>query len=361
MVFKKAKSRFEGRKKCILIARWCCPSQVRFSSSMRVKFWGVRGSIPSPPSSEELSSRLVEALHRLGQDDSYLDLSDRDAITRWVETLPHAVRSFAGGNTPCVEVSVGPHRCVFDLGTGLRALGNEWMKNEFGRGHGRAHLFLSHLHWDHIQGWPFFHPAYIAGNRFDIYARHDCALERLRDQQSAPFFPPEAWSEMGAATNFHILPEEPIEIEDDLRLETLELEHPSLAYGFRLQAGGKTLVYASDGAYPTPNGGGPHDPALRFVEFFRDADLVIFDAQFSLADSIKKRAWGHSSAVVGVELAARAGAKRLAMFHHDPSAGDARLEHLLRVSREYAARPPAPCEPGAVEVLLAREGMEIAL
>jgi len=328
---------------------------------MRVKFWGVRGSVASPPSSEELSARLVEALHRLGKDDHYLDLSDRDAISRWVEALPHSVRSFAGGNTPCVEVSVGAQRFVFDLGTGLRAMGQEWMKGEFGKGQGHAHLFLSHLHWDHIQGWPFFHPAYVTGNQFDIYARHDCALERLRDQQSAPFFPPEAWSEMDAETRFHILSEDPITIADDVRLATLELEHPSLAYGFRLEAGGKTVVYASDGAYPTPNGSEPHDPAQRFVEFFKDADLLIFDAQFSLADSIKKRAWGHSSAVVGVELAARAGAKRLAMFHHDPSATDARLEHLLRVSREYAARPPAPYQPNSVEVLLAREGMEIEL
>ena len=328
---------------------------------MRVKFWGVRGSVASPPSSEELSARLVEALHRLGQDDAYLDLSDRDAITRWVEMLPHSVRSFAGGNTPCVEVGAGEHKCVFDLGTGLRGLGQQWMQDEFGRGAGHAHLFLSHLHWDHIQGWPFFHPAYVAGNRFDIYARHDCAWERLRDQQSAPFFPPEAWSDMGAETRFHILPEHPISLGDDLRISTLELEHPSLAYGFRLESNGKILVYASDGAYPTPDGGGPSDPSHRFVEFFRDADLVIFDAQFSLAESMKKRAWGHSSAIVGVELAARAGAKRLAMFHHDPGASDARLEQLLRVSREYAARPPAPHLPGAVEVFLAREGLEIEL
>jgi phosphoribosyl 1,2-cyclic phosphodiesterase len=330
---------------------------------MHVKFWGVRGSVASPPSSEELSARLVEALHRLGQDDAYLDLSDRDAITRWVEELPHSVRSFAGGNTPCVEVRVGggAHKCVFDLGTGLRGLGQQWMQDEFGRGAGHAHLFLSHLHWDHIQGWPFFHPAYVAGNRFDIYARHDCAWERLRDQQSAPFFPPEAWSDMGAETRFHILPEEPVLVDTDLRISTLELEHPSLAYGYRLEANGKTLVYASDGAYPTPDGGGPHDPAHKFVEFFRDADLVIFDAQFSLAESMKKRAWGHSSAIIGVELAARAGAKRLAMFHHDPSASDARLEHLLRVSRDYASHPPAPFEPNAVEVFLAREGLEIEL
>ncbi len=327
---------------------------------MHVKFWGVRGSVASPPSGDELSARLVEALHRLGQDDSYLDLSDRGAITRWVEALPHSVRSFAGGNTPCVEVRVGQERCIFDLGTGLRGLGESLLHEEFGRGQGHAHLFLSHLHWDHIQGWPFFKPAYIAGNRFDLYARHECAWEKLRAQQSAPFFPPEAWGDMGADTRFHLLTDQPVQLGEDLTLETLELEHPSGAYGFRLQAGGKTLVYASDGAYPAPEGG-PDDPAQQFVEFFRDADLVVFDAQFSLAESREKRAWGHSSAVIGIDLAARAGAKRLAMFHHDPSASDARLEYLLRVSREYAAHPSVPAHPNAVDVFLAREGLEIEL
>lgn len=328
---------------------------------MRVKFWGVRGSLPSPPTSDEMVTRLTEALFRLGQDNSCLDLSDRDSIARWVEKLPHSVRSFAGGNTPCVEVQIGGSRYIFDLGSGLRPLGDALMNEKFGCGSGHAHLFLSHLHWDHIQGWPFFKPAYIPGNRFDLYARHECAWERLRDQQSAPFFPPEAWGDMSADTRFHHLPCEPMDLGAGVRISTLELEHPSLSYGFRLEANGKIFVYASDGAYPAPEDNTHNDPAQKFVEFFEGADMVVFDAQFSLDESLEKRAWGHSSAVVGVELAARAKAKRLAMFHHDPSATDAKLEHLLRVSREYAAHPPSPCLANAVEVVLAREGLEIEL
>lgn len=325
---------------------------------MRVKFWGVRGSLPSPPPSDEMAARLAEALFRLGQDDSPPDLSNRASIARWIDTLPHSVRSFTGGNTPCVEVQVGATRCIFDLGSGLRPLGDALMKQEFGRGQGHAHLFLSHLHWDHIQGWPFFKPAYVAGNRFDLYARHECAWERLRDQQSAPFFPPEAWMDMSAESHFHPLTVEPVELGNGLRISTLELEHPSLAYGFRLEANGKTFVYASDGAYSVPDDDERDDPAHKFVEFFEGADMVVFDAQFSLEESQKKRSWGHSSAVVGVELAARAGARRLAMFHHDPSANDTKLEYMLRVSRDYAS---APRRLNSVEVMLAREGMEIEL
>lgn len=329
---------------------------------MRVKFWGVRGSIPAPPSSDEVHARLVEALHRLGKEDRYLDLSDRATIEKWVSALPLSLRSLAGGNTPCVEVQIGDELLIFDLGTGLRMLGNELMQGAFGRGAGHAHLFLSHLHWDHIQGWPFFRPAYIAGNQFDFYARHECAFARLQEQQSAPFFPPEAWNDMAATFRPHVLTSEPVTLANNtIRVSTLELEHPSKSYAFRVETNDKVFVYASDGACNAPNGGGPDDPATPLIEFFRDADLIVFDAQFSLAESFEKRAWGHSSAILGVELAARAGATKLAMFHHDPNASDGHLEHLLRVSREYAAKPPAPCQPNAVDVFLAREGLEVNL
>ncbi len=328
---------------------------------MHVKFWGVRGSIPRPADSEELATRLVETLYRLGQDSNYLDLSDRDALHSWVAQLPPSINAFTGGNTPCVEVSCGDETLIIDLGSGARALGELLMKREFGAGKGRAHLFLSHLHHDHIQGWPFFRPAYVEGNQFELYACHADVRDRLIQQQQAPFFPPDSLRDMRANVNCHQLTSEPQTIcNGQLKVRSLELDHPSGAYAFRFEAGGKTLVYASDGAFPAPDKGAD-DPARPFIEFFRDADLVIIDAQFSLAESLAKRSWGHSSAVIGVELAAHANTKRLALFHHDPYATDASLEHLLRVGREYAANPPAPCQSNGVEVFLAREGQTIAL
>lgn len=329
--------------------------------SMHVKFWGVRGSIPRPADSEELASRIVEALYRLGQQSDYLDLTHRDSIAQWVSQLPPSINAFTGGNTPCVEVRCGDELIVIDFGSGMRALGQQLMKGEFGEGRGHAHLLLSHLHHDHIQGWPFFQPAYVEGNRFDLYAGHGHARESLRRQQDAPFFPPASIQEMRAQVNYHQLSSDFQTIGNgNVRVATLELDHPSGAYAFRIEAGGKTLVYASDGAFPAPDKG-LGDPARPFIEFFRDADLIIIDAQFSLAESLTKRTWGHSSAVIGVELAAHARAQKLALFHHDPNAGDGALEHLLRVGREYAFNPPASCHPGAVEVFLAREGLEIEL
>ena len=327
---------------------------------MQVKFWGVRGSIPRPAGSDELAGRLVEALFRLGQETRAPDLSDKNAIAAWVAQLPPAINALTGGNTPCVELRCGDELFIIDFGSGLRELGAALMQGEFGQGVGRAHLFLSHLHHDHIQGWPFFRPAYIEGNRFELYARHRAVEQLLRQQQQAPFFPCESLRDMRADVRYHQMSAAPLLLcEGKMKVETLELDHPSGAYAFRFECGGKTLVYASDGAFPAPDKG-LDDPARPYINFFKDADLVIIDAQFSLAESLAKRTWGHSSAVIGVELAARAGAKRLALFHHDPGASDEHLEHLLRVGREYAANTPAPGQAD-VEVFLAREGQSIEL
>ncbi|MDQ3816040.1 MAG: MBL fold metallo-hydrolase, partial [Armatimonadota bacterium] len=274
---------------------------------MQVRFWGARGSIPSPLLNEEMEARLVEALQRLGAESTPLDLSDRDAVARWVAALPSHVRGYAGGNTPCVEMrTAGGDLFIIDFGSGIRPLGNELIKTEFGRGQGHAYLFLSHYHWDHIQGWPFFKPAYIPGNRMEIYTRHEHLQSRLRQHQEAPFFPPASWDDMRADISYTEIGDEPLLLCDgQVRVTCIELDHPSRAYAYRFEADDKIFVYASDATYQDMD-----DVALQpYVEFYRDADLLIFDAQFTLSESREKRSWGHSSAIAGVDLAYMAGVK----------------------------------------------------
>jgi phosphoribosyl 1,2-cyclic phosphodiesterase len=229
-----------------------------------------------------------------------------------------------------------------------------------GKGEGLAYVFLSHLHWDHVQGWPFFKPAYVPGNRFEIYARHEGVEERLRQQQTAPFFPPAAWEDMRASFTYHHMTEQPLELCDGrVKVSTIELNHPSCAYAFRFEADDRVFVYASDGAYWELD-----DASLQpFVEFYRDADLLVFDAHFTLSESFEKRTWGHSSAVVGVELACRANVDKLALFHHDPNADDELLNRMLRVAREYDAgsSPQLRRTPCEVETFLAYEGLSLSL
>lgn len=328
---------------------------------MRVHFWGVRGSVPAPLPAEEVSARLVEALWRLGQDPYPPDLTDRDAITTWIEALPAATRTYAGGNTPCVTIETDAgDLIIIDLGTGIRPLGNTLMSGPFGRGTGHAHILISHFHWDHLQGWPFFKPAYVAGNILEMYSRHPCLEQRLHQQQEAPFFPPAAWEDMRATISYQELSAEPFTLcEGRVKVSTLELNHPSRAFAYRIEADGKVCVYASDGAYLDLD-----DVSLRpFIDFYQGADLLIFDAQFTLSESFEKRTWGHSSAVIGVELACQADVSKLALFHHDPGADDLQLERMLKVGQEYGASPNSVVRRRAnqVDLFIAREGLEITL
>ncbi|RYG65575.1 MBL fold metallo-hydrolase, partial [bacterium] len=211
---------------------------------MRVRFWGVRGSIPTPGTGADVVSRLVKVLTHLGQSSDAPDLSDPKAVLSWVETLPIELRSLVGGNTPCVEMTTSSGELfVIDFGSGLRPLGNKMMDGLFGRGQGHAHLFLSHFHWDHLQGWPFFRPAYVEGNQFELYSRHEDVEAHLQKQMSAPFFPPDAWGEMYSTITYKTLGPEQITLCDGtVRVSTLELEHPSRAFAYRFETDGAAYV-----------------------------------------------------------------------------------------------------------------------
>jgi ribonuclease BN (tRNA processing enzyme) len=241
------------------------------------------------------------------------------------------------------------------MGSGLRPLGTALMDEAFGQGSGHARIFLSHYHWDHIQGWPFFKPSYIPGNRLELFTRHEELEDRLRAQQTAPFFPPASWDDMRADVSFHQMDDEPLVLCDGrVRVTTIELEHPSRAWAYRFEADGKVFVYASDSSYHHLD----QEAVRPYVDFYREADLLIFDAQFTLVESYQKRTWGHSSAVVGVELACQAGVKNLALFHHDPGADDETLESLLKAAEEYSEA--VPCA-GNCHLILAREGLTLDL
>jgi phosphoribosyl 1,2-cyclic phosphodiesterase len=326
---------------------------------MQVRFWGVRGSIPAPAVTSDLEARLVQVLGCLADEPAPPDLKNADATLEWIRTLPAPLRILTGGNTPCVEMRTADGDLfILDAGSGIRPLGQSLLSEEFGQGKGQAHVFFSHYHWDHLQGWPFFPPLYVPGNRFDLYARHEKLKEHLKKQQAAPFFPPAAWSDSKAEFVYHQLTPDTIELcEGRVKVSSITLDHPSRAYAYKFEADGQIFIYASDGAY--------HDldeDALRpYIEFYKNADLLIFDAQFSLSESLdEKRTWGHSSAVMGVEIACQAGVKRLALFHHDPAATEDGLNYWLGVAQEYSASMTAsgnePCH-----VLLACEGESLQL
>ncbi len=289
-----------------------------------------------------------------------VDLTDREAIDRYVERLPPFIASTAGGNTSCLEVRVGNEILILDCGSGLRSLGNELMKESFGKGQGKAHIFITHTHWDHVQGLPFFNPMYVPGNQFHFHSPYPDLQARFEDQQREVYFPVTLDYMRGTRTWEVLDPDQRVMI-DGVEVSLARLSHPGGAYAYRFCFENKILVYATDGEYHRMD----TDSTARYVEFFRDADLLVFDSQYSFEQAIdEKRDWGHSTPKMGAELAFRAGVKRLALTHHDPVATDEALwasvdeayHHL--VFRSRGARLNID---NLAHVVLAREGLTIEL
>jgi phosphoribosyl 1,2-cyclic phosphodiesterase len=270
-----------------------------------VHFWGVRGSIACPGS----------------------------------ETVRY------GGNTSCVEVRVAGHRLIFDGGTGLRVLGQTLLSQM----PLEAHMFFTHSHWDHIQGFPFFVPAFIKGNRFKIYgavAPNGSTIEdRLNDQMLHPNFPVPLQI-MGADLSFTDLEiGEPVQIGEVL-VENNLLNHPGEAVGYRVSWRDHAIAYITDTEHF------PDRVDAHVVKLAKDADLLIYDATYTdeeyYSEKTSKVGWGHSTWQEAVKVAKAARVKKLVIFHHDPLHSD---DFMDRIKEQTAAQFP--------NSVVAWEGLEI--
>jgi phosphoribosyl 1,2-cyclic phosphodiesterase len=318
---------------------------------VRVRFWGTRGSIPVAPTSAAIRRKLVAALTQArGR-----RLDTPVQIEAFVDgELAFPIRHTYGGNSSCVQLDPGGEEYVLcDLGSGARAFGNHVLATRrdapvvF-------HVFMSHTHWDHIMGFPFFMPAYIPGNTITVYGCHAWLEEALRRQHGAPSFPVE-WSRLGAEVRFVRLEPDRVYELAGFQVRAKRQHHTGDSYGYRFERDGRTVVYSTDSEHKLDDPG----QTEAFVAFFRDADLVIFDAQYSLADAVSiKEDWGHSSNVVGVELCQRARARHLCMFHHEPTHDDETIASVLAETRRFEEITRGD---HAVQVSAAWDGLEIEL
>jgi phosphoribosyl 1,2-cyclic phosphodiesterase len=274
-------------------------------SGMLVRFWGVRGSTPTPQ--------------------------------------PENLRY--GGNTSCVEVRINGHIYVFDCGTGFRNLGKQLQQETNGTPL-VAHIFLSHFHWDHIQGIPFFAPLYHnSGNSFFFHSSSRTrGLQRtLEEQMSDPYFPVNM-NEMAAHRKFYEMSEERLTF-DDCVIQSMWLNHPQGCLGFRVETPEGVVVYATDNE--------PGDPVFdqKVRKLAEGADVLIYDAQYLPEEyAARKRGWGHSHWREAINVVMESGARELVLFHHDPDHSDDCIDSVLAKAREYYPK-----------VRAASEGMEIKL
>jgi phosphoribosyl 1,2-cyclic phosphodiesterase len=259
-----------------------------------------------------------------------------------------------GGHTPCVEIVLpGDEYFVCDMGSGARPFGVHVLARQAGKPP-TVNVFMSHVHWDHIMGFPFFGPAYVPGTTIRIHGCHEVLEHAFRLQQSPPCFPVE-FDQLGASIEFVKLePDRPYTVSGLTVTPHLQL-HSGDSYGYRFEHDGKSAIYSTDSEHKLEN----RAEAEGFARFFHDADVVIFDAMYALAEAISVKAdWGHSSNIVGVELCQMARAKHLVLFHHEPANNDATLEGLLKEARRFEELTRTD---HALKVSAAYDGLEIDL
>ena len=317
----------------------------------RIRFWGTRGSLPVALTAAGVRAKIEAALRGAAG----RDLADAAEVERYLDGLPFHATATYGGHTSCVEIETGSGEYVLcDLGSGARPFGQAALARHGVSAPQTFHVFMSHVHWDHIMGLPFFTPAFMPGNRVRIYGGHTGLEAALRRQQEPPSFPVD-FSIMGAEVGFvHLEPDRDHEIAG-MSVRLLKQRHAGDSYGYRFSRGGRTVVYSTDSEHRLDD----LEEAQRFVEFFRGADVVVFDAMYSLADAISVKAdWGHSSNIVGVDLCQAAGVGTLCLFHHEPVHGDAAIDEILAETRRYEeiSRTDTP-----LRVVAAYDGLEIDL
>jgi phosphoribosyl 1,2-cyclic phosphodiesterase len=294
---------------------------------MRVRFWGTRGSIATPG--------------------------------------PHTVAY--GGNTSCVEMRCGPDLLVFDAGTGIRELGAALMQEAQG-GPLTVHLFISHTHWDHIQGFPFFLPAYQPSTTIHVYGSpgQGRSLERILRGQMDPDYFPVALGDLAASIEVHEFRGGDFRV-GDAHIAAMYLNHPGMNLGYRVTHGGRTVIYGTDNEpyrYTLDHLGGRAEAGREFggrldeefVRFVSGADLYIGEAQYTDEEYPAKIGWGHSSLSATVEVALKAQVKRLALFHHDPMHGDEVVSAMVEVAQRLIAAQRSP-----LQCFAAREGQTLEL
>ncbi len=313
---------------------------------MRVKFWGVRGSIPAPISPEQVRTKIAAVIQRARPE----DLESARTRELFLGRLPPYLFGTVGGNTTCLEVrGEDGALIIIDAGSGLRELGISLEKR---KDPAREFTILfTHFHWDHLQGIPFFGPAWVKGNRVNFASPMEGLEEVLKAQMQAPYFPV-TMDAMAADIRFTRLSGSKARV-GRTELYWKQMNHPGTSFAYKIVEAGKSVIFATDSEVT--------DKEFQQREenraFFESADLLILDSQYTLEESFSKFDFGHTSYTMAVNLAVEWKVKQLVLFHHEPRYDDRKIFGMLRRAHWHRSQ----LEAETLQIHTAQEGLELAL
>ena len=290
---------------------------------MHIRLWGVRGSIATPISNEQLLIKARALLKHASPE----DIASDEAIDQYLSDSPHTWTH--GGNTSCVEVSFDDTVFILDAGTGLRALGAQLMADGRGKTHS-INMFFSHFHWDHICGFPFFPPICIPEQLINVYSGRSDAERLLKAQMGDAHFPVK-WDMLGSDIDCHQIPEnESVEVQG-ATVRILPMIHPDKAYGYRIDRDGHSVCYLTD----TEISKQPDKLAAHYAAFAAGADVVIVDAMYGFLEYHDHINFGHSTVFNWIDFFKETKIGELVIFHHDPLASDEDIDSLCASAERY--------------------------
>ncbi len=317
---------------------------------MIIRFWGVRGSSPTPLAPEELRRKITAVVARI----KVSDLLNREHRQRFISKLPPELFGTPGGNTACIEVRTAQNTMiVLDTGTGLRELEKRVKKHR--EKIREYHIFISHFHYDHLLGLPYFSAMYDPSVRVRFYSPYPAMERILANYMSTPYHPV-GWDSFSARTSFHLLSKKEKISLGGAEIDWIRRNHPNGSISYKVSEADRSFIYSTDTELTDVD----FKRTERNISYFQGADAIVLDAQYTLGEAIEKYNWGHSSYSLAVEFAREFAIKNLYLFHHEPLNTDADMEGILRSAKWYDTRLDNR-GAASINIDLAREGHQFEL